>query len=170
MQKTGSPGPWGRAHWLAHPPQLRQPRDSPSLETSLPRLQGCDSSPGHQGLRGIEMTFILCNLYWCIGDLQCCRVCLFVFVLGGQQHDPLMHRCVHVLFWVLFPYSWRRKWQPTPVFLPGESHGWRSLGGYSPRGRRESDTTERLHSLTHSLPYSLLCSVDLGSSLVFYKE
>ena len=30
--------------------------------------------------------------------------------------------------------SWRRKWQPTPVSLPGESHGWRSLVGYSPRG------------------------------------
>ena len=43
---------------------------------------------------------------------------------------------------------WRRKWQPTPVFLPGESHGPRSLAGYSPRGRKESDTTERLHSLT----------------------
>ena len=39
---------------------------------------------------------------------------------------------------------WRRKWQPTPVFLPGESHGWRSLVGYSPWGRKESDTTERL--------------------------
>ena len=40
---------------------------------------------------------------------------------------------------------WRRKWQSTPVFLPGESHGRRSLVGYSPRGRKESDTTERLH-------------------------
>ena len=40
---------------------------------------------------------------------------------------------------------WRRKWQPTPVFLPGESHGQRSLVGYSPRGRKESDTTEQLH-------------------------
>ena len=29
---------------------------------------------------------------------------------------------------------WRRKWQPTPVFLPGKLHGWRSLVGYSPRG------------------------------------
>ena len=37
---------------------------------------------------------------------------------------------------------WRRKWQPTPVFLPGESHGQRSLAGYSQRGNRESDTTE----------------------------
>ena len=39
----------------------------------------------------------------------------------------------------------RRKWQPISVFLLGESHGWRSLVGYSPRGCKESDTTERLH-------------------------
>ena len=38
-----------------------------------------------------------------------------------------------------------RKWQPTPVFLPGKSHGQRSLAGYSTRGRKESDTTKRLH-------------------------
>ena len=37
---------------------------------------------------------------------------------------------------------WRRAWQPTPVFLPGESHGQRSLVGYSPWGRKQSDTTE----------------------------
>ena len=41
--------------------------------------------------------------------------------------------------------SWRRKWQPTPVFLPGKSHGWRSLVGYSPWDLKESDTTGRLH-------------------------
>ena len=39
----------------------------------------------------------------------------------------------------------RRKWQPTPVFLPGKSHGQRSLVGYSPWGRKESDMTEQLH-------------------------
>ena len=38
---------------------------------------------------------------------------------------------------------WRRKWQPTPVFLPGKSHGRRSLVGYCPWGRKESDTTKR---------------------------
>ena len=42
--------------------------------------------------------------------------------------------------------SWRRKWQPTPVFLPGESHGQRSLAGYSPRGCKESDMTEHPHT------------------------
>ena len=41
--------------------------------------------------------------------------------------------------------SWRRKWQPTPVLLAGKSHGWRSLVGYSPWGRKESDVTEWLH-------------------------
>ena len=40
--------------------------------------------------------------------------------------------------------AWRRKWQPTPVFLPGKSHGQRSLAGYSPGGFKELDTTERL--------------------------
>ena len=38
-----------------------------------------------------------------------------------------------------------RQWHPTPVLLPGKSHGWRSLVGCSPWGCEESDTTERLH-------------------------
>ena len=37
---------------------------------------------------------------------------------------------------------WRRKWQPTPVFLPGESHRQRHLVAYSPWGRKESDTSK----------------------------
>ena len=40
---------------------------------------------------------------------------------------------------------WRRQWYPTPVLLPGKSHGWRRLVGCSPWGRKELDTTERLH-------------------------
>ena len=46
---------------------------------------------------------------------------------------------------LLLLLSWRRKWQPTPVFLPGKSHGRRSLAGYSPWGHKELDTTEWLH-------------------------
>ena len=41
--------------------------------------------------------------------------------------------------------SWRRRWHPTPVLLPGKSHGRRSLVGCSPRDRKELGTTERLH-------------------------
>ena len=40
---------------------------------------------------------------------------------------------------------WRRKWQPTPVFLPGKSHGQRSLTRYSPWGHKESDRTADEH-------------------------
>ena len=40
---------------------------------------------------------------------------------------------------------WRGKWHPTPALSPGKSHGWRSLVGHSPWGRKELDTTERLH-------------------------
>ena len=51
----------------------------------------------------------------------------------------------------LFPFMhWRRKWQPTPVFLPGESQGWGSLVGCRLWSRTESDTTEGLSS---SKPY-----------------
>ena len=57
-------------------------------------------------------------------------------------------------FTFLFP-ELGRKWQPTPVFLPGESHGRRSLEGYSSWGRKESDTTERLHFF----PSLLSCAV-----------
>ena len=39
-------------------------------------------------------------------------------------------------------FSWRRAWRPTPVFLPGESHGQRSLEGYSPWGHKESVMTK----------------------------
>ena len=44
---------------------------------------------------------------------------------------------------------WRRKWQSTPVLLPGKSHGQRSLVGYSPWGCKELDTIERLHFHFH---------------------
>ena len=47
--------------------------------------------------------------------------------------------------WVPVAEAWRRQWHPTPVLLPGKSHGRRILVGCSPWGREESDTTERLH-------------------------
>ena len=51
--------------------------------------------------------------------------------------------------------SWRRKWQPTPVFLPGKFHGQRNLAGYSPWGHKESATTEHIstNNSSLSLPY-----------------
>ena len=92
-------------------------------------------------------------------------------------HGKVIHICIYITFQILFHYwlfqdtgysslcytigpchlsllyivEWKRKWQPTPVFLPGESHGEKSLEGYSPWGCKESDTTERLtHTHTHT--------------------
>ena len=55
----------------------------------------------------------------------------------------------------------RRQWHPTPVLLPGKSHGRRSLVDPSPWGRKESDTTERLyfHFRTLMVPVAVLCSI-----------
>ena len=50
---------------------------------------------------------------------------------------PILSTCMFII--------WRRQWRPTPVLLPGKSHGWRSLVGCSPWGHEEVDTTERLH-------------------------
>ena len=55
--------------------------------------------------------------------------------------------------WVFTHGYWRRQWQPTPVLLPGKSHGQRSLVGCSPWGCKESDTTERPH-----FHFSLSCT------------
>ena len=75
-----------------------------------------------------------------------------------KTHYWFFHECY---IYVIYPYTslyyihqnysvyrhknWRRQWHPTPVLLPGKSHGQRSLVGCSPWGRTESDTTEWLH-------------------------
>ena len=74
------------------------------------------------------------------------------------------------------PPHWRRKWQSTPVFLPGELHGQRNLAGYSPWGRKELDITVRLthtHTHTHTRTASShavpLVSASLDSSFPLYN-
>ena len=84
--------------------------------------------------------------------LSYCKNCFYV----SLGFDPWVRKI-----------PWRRKWQPTPAFLPGKSHGLRSLG-YSPCGRKESDTTERLHSLTHSVKYQNIDSIRKLLFLLFY--
>ena len=68
---------------------------------------------------------------------------------SAERHNKGLKKQVSVPFcnWIMHP-SWRREWQPTPVFLPGESRGQRSLARYSPWGCKESDMTER-STLSH---------------------
>ena len=70
---------------------------------------------------------------WCIGLpwwLRQQRICL---QRGRPRFNPWFRKIL-----------WRSKWQPTPVFLPGKSQGWRGLAGYSPWGCKELETTEPL--------------------------
>ena len=74
------------------------------------------------------------------------QLCLLFSKITGQtvNHKILQLKNLKKIE-VTSTLYWRRRWHPIPVLLPGKPHGWRSLIGYSPWGRKESDTTERLH-------------------------
>ena len=93
-------------------------------------------------------------------------LCVYVLLFGTQIYLQLLYIFLglfffhHVMsffsvvslcfkvYFVLYEYCyrgfWRRRWHPSPVLLPGKSHGWRNLVGCSSWGCEESDTTERL--------------------------
>ena len=87
-----------------------------------------------------KMSFILdayCNL-----DMPFTFFYLEFGLAQGVKNLPAMQE---TWVWTLGQEDpWIRKWQPTPVFLSGKSHGWRSLVGYSPWGRKEWDMPEQL--------------------------
>ena len=76
---------------------------------------------------------------------------------SGKESACLCRRCRRHGFhlWV-GKIPWRRKWQPTPVFLPGEFRGQRSLEGYSPWDCKELDMTENTHTHTHTHTHNYL--------------
>ena len=79
----------------------------------------------------LSLTFVLImskGLPWWLRQLSICLQC------GRPRFNPWVGKV-----------SWRREWQPTPVFLPGKSPGPRGLVSYSPWSRKELDTTEQLH-------------------------
>ena len=74
--------------------------------------------------------------------------CCFCFGSISSFFVELFLHLTLVAYWAPTDLGQRRKWQPTPVLLPGEFHGCRSLVGCSPWGHKESDTTEWLHFLS----------------------
>ena len=70
----------------------------------------------------------------------------FVAQNKRRWHFRTMCCCFCFNFWSGHEALWRRRWQPTPVFLPGEFHGQRSPAAYSPWGHKESDTKEQLNT------------------------
>ena len=82
----------------------------------------------------------------------------YIFLLDW----PLNH---YVMIIFIFYYHFCFKWRPTPVFLPGKSHGWRSLAGCSPWGHKESDMSEWLHF--HFVLKSIFPDVNIATLAFF---
>ena len=116
--------------------------------------------------------FVFFHFAKCFQDPSCCSTCQYIISFHCQitSHCMAVPHCIYpcISWWTDFsggargkevscqcrrykrcwfnPWvrkiPWRRAWQPTPIFLSGESHGQRSLAGYSPWGCKESDTAE----------------------------
>ena len=86
---------------------------------------------------------------------------------SGKESACQCRRCKRLGFYPwLRKILWSRKWQPTPVFLPGKSHGQRSLAGYSPWDHKETDMTECAHARTHTPTHTFTQRIK-DSSLIF---
>ena len=94
------------------------------LRVIFPQVSSLESSFLN---RSFGLHFIFFSSPWWLRWWRVCLQC------GRPGFDPWVGKI-----------PWRREWQPTSVFLSGKFHGRRSLAGYSPQGRKESDTTERL--------------------------
>ena len=75
-------------------------------------------------------------------NIYVCIYTAFPGVSDGKESTCNEEATGHVVWSLGQKIPWRRKWQSTPGFLPGESHEQRSLVGYSPYGHKQSDTTE----------------------------
>ena len=86
------------------------------------------SSPNHQVLQdwGSCLSTDISEI-----EARCCFCTIWL-----PARDWISFSLLHPTIAMANLHKWRRKWLPTPVFLPGESHGWRSLAGYSPWGRK----------------------------------
>ena len=86
------------------------------------------SSHHHTFIQVFDMISSKKGIPWRLRRQSTCLQC------GRPRFDPSVRKIL-----------WRRKWQATPVLLPGKSHGQRSMVGYSPWGRKELDIPEQLH-------------------------
>ena len=118
------------------------------LHTSTPGGMGSIPGPGTKILH-VAQPKINNNKYIYIFNWQPSAVSSLgaSLVVQTVKNPPIMQETqVWSLGWKI---PWRREWLPSPVFLPGESHGQSSLVGYSPWGHKEMDMTERLTHITY---------------------
>ena len=130
-------GPW-RWHWARRKPGALQSLGAQRIGHHLVTEQQQEA----WGRRPQARTCPSPGLFSTLHDGHTCWLlgAWLQFVVSGPRFDPWIGKI-----------PWRRKWQPIPVLLLGESHGGRSLVGYSPWGRKESDRTKRLCFHFHAL-------------------
>ena len=136
------------------PEVLSQTRKNTGSVTKVSQLQ-MTCSLTHSSLNKWDFICILRQ------NTQAWQSRAWAVALGGS-HEAMLSLCLlilpsfgHQLLLSVSLTNWRRKWQPPSVFVPGKSHGQRSLMGYSPWGRKESDMPE----LTNKTPPEHLWSL-----------
>ena len=120
----------------------------PTIEPRLWAVRA--GSPNHWTAREFSTYFSMllmsvteCGLAFYILRTSLCEWELAQCLAHNRHEREWFFLSSKIFFYV--KVIWGRQWHPTPVLLPGKSHGWRSLVGCSPWGRTESDTTEWLH-------------------------
>ena len=100
------------------------------------------------------------NIFWTFQLLTCISYFLRWGFPGGLSGKNFACQCRSCRRWRFDPWirkiPWRRKWQPTPVFLLGESHGQRSLTGYSPKELGTTEATEHTCTFLKIATYCLI--------------
>ena len=106
------------------------------------------NAEAERGFSLVNITKIIPDLWWSYIPIIHC----WGFPSGASGQEPAW-QCRRYMRHGFDPWRgkipWSRKWHPTPIFLPEKFHGQRSLVGYSPWGRKESDVTERQSTQTH---------------------
>ena len=131
-------------HWLRRCPPTRS--CFPGMRaSSLPGENGAALLPmAAQGCRRILVPELLDAVH--PADIKCAPTCAKGASQVAQWKEPACQRRRHGIDPWVGKIPWRRKWQPTPAFLPGESHGQRSLTAPIHGVAKDSDTTEHAHT------------------------
>ena len=96
-------------------------------------------------ISSLRQTFLTCLMLCLVLCWSFCNRLFLMHVASPWIFWRTLKLILKLPFVSYYDLVWRRKWQPTPVSLPGKFHGWRSLVGYIPLGCKESDTAEWLH-------------------------
>ena len=121
----------------------------------------------------LEIHFISCGYPVVSAPLAFPLNCFSTFVKNQDCFQALYYVCLCFNYYGFTLSFRRRQWHPTPVLLPGKSHGRRSLVGYSPWGLKELDTTEQLSTAQHhcfrveKIPFLLTYILQIAYMIIF---